>query len=215
VRIYACYSDSHRSLLEKHFLPSIPEGFDVVLRKHDQHCPTGEFNTAGWDLSMLDKVRFRLEAIENEPEPVILCDVDVRFYGLSVGEAMAWASKADLLCQDDGTELCTGFMILRRSALTRALFLRVLSTIRNVGREQPALNAAVVSMFELRALKLPRDRFWTAGLQDGVWDGHSPIAQAPAGMVVHHANWVKGTDRKLAMLDAVWKSRQGETRPGG
>lgn len=211
MKIYASYTDSHRALLETHFLPSIPPGFDVVLRRHEQLCPSGVFGSQGWDAAMEEKVRFRLEAIENEAEPFILCDVDLRFYGLNVGEVMAWSRHGDLLCQDDGAELCTGFMILRRSAVTRALFLRVLATIKNVGREQPALNVAVASMFELRVTKLPRDRFWTAGLVDGVWDGRSPITPPPADMIVHHANWVMGTNRKLAMLNAVLEmKRKGE-----
>lgn len=208
MRIYASYSDSHRLLLERHFLPSIPPGFDVVLRKHKQLCPSGVFNSNGWDAAMEEKVRFRLDAIENETEPFILCDVDIRFYNFGVGEALAWAASADLLCQDDGAELCSGFMILRRSPLVRDLFLRVLSTLRNVGREQPALNVAIQSMFAFRAGKLPRDRFWTAGLVDGVWDGQAPITPPAPSMVMHHANWAMGVERKLAMLDAVQAMRQ-------
>ena len=79
-KIYACYSESHRPLLEHHFLPSIPAGFDVVLRRADQVCASGEYMSDKWGDAVRSKIELILEAIEREATPFVFSDVDIRFY---------------------------------------------------------------------------------------------------------------------------------------
>ena len=120
-RIYACYSPSHIPLLEKHFLPSIPDGFDVVLRKHPQVCETGAYASSNWSAATKNKIPLILEAIERETEPFVFSDVDIRFYNFTPTDlenemkSGPWWQKPHLKCQTDATSYCTGFMLINPS----------------------------------------------------------------------------------------------------
>jgi hypothetical protein len=200
-RIYACYSESHRPLLEQHFLPSIPPGFEVVLRKVPQACETGEYLKAGWGTTMQAKTLMILDAIKRESETFVVSDVDVRFYGLKPQDlACDNDGEADVLFQNDEGMYCPGFMFVYPDSMTEAFFQGVFKTIPKYNSEQAALNYNVIPCFKDTNLKLgflPKDRFWSKG---STWDGKSP---PPANIAVHHANWCSGVSNKLVLLDTV------------
>ena len=143
-RIYACYSPSHVEMLEKHFLPSIPEGFDVVLRKHPQVCETGAYAASNWSAATRNKIPHILEAIEHEKEPFVFSDVDIRFYNFKPSDLeneMKFRDfrLPDIRCQADANSFCTGFMFIRPSKEARELFELVLSNCHLYTDDQPHL----------------------------------------------------------------------------
>jgi hypothetical protein len=201
-KIYACYSPSHARLLEQHFLPSIPTGFDVVLRKLEQVCETGEYRTPHWGRAMEQKVVFILGAIDRETKPFIFSDVDVRFYDFTPEHFDSDMQQADLRCQDDGNEFCAGFMFIRPSVLVHKLFRTVLETTPEFGDDQAALNICLTQpeFAPLRKSLLPKARYWNIGpaCDAPAWDGGSI-----PNIAVHHGNWTIGLDKKLQLMDKV------------
>ena len=108
MKIYACYSPSHERLVAQHFTHSLPKAGitdrDLELKEFPQDCPTGEFDSAGFQATCLKKVEFILEALAKETEPFIFSDVDVRFYGPVVGDLLNCLGNADMAFQWDGAD---------------------------------------------------------------------------------------------------------------
>jgi hypothetical protein len=206
VKIYACYSATHRPLLEQHFLPSIPPGFDVVLRRTAQVCASGEYMSENWGNAVMSKNLLILEAIEQEPSPFVWSDVDVRFYDFrpeDLAEAMVGGPKGlwDVRCQQDHTVFCTGFMFIRPNQATAELFKRALDSIPLCNDDQRAFNEfalpqMMASGSQIAVSKLPHERYWNT---DPAGDGQVPHGE----IAIHHGNWVVGIDRKMALLDSV------------
>lgn len=219
-KIYACYSPSHTRLLEEHFLPSIPTGFDVVLRRFDQVCQSGEYKSSNWGLATEHKIFLILEAIERETEPFVFSDVDVRFYDFApehLDHDMQASSEAppDLRCQDDRGSYCSGFMFIRPSVLTHRLFRLVLDATQRFNNDQDALNSFALPKIagegQLRVSLLPRERYWNIGpaWDAPAWDGVSAIPN----IAMHHGNWVVGLDNKLQLMNAVRELYVRQTTP--
>ena len=217
-RIYACYSPSHAPLVEKHFLPSIPEGFDVVLRKNPQVCETGEFGSVGFSSATRNKISLILEAIERETEPFVVSDVDIRFYNFTPSdlenemESLARrknettpqdsrSHKPDLICQDDHVSLCTGFMFIRPNSATHNVFKLALDNCLWFSDDQAVLNNFVLPRLAGQVVVsiLPNNRYWNIGPNCPNQDDATP----PPNLAIHHANWVIGIQNKMRLLDSV------------
>lgn len=211
-KIYACYSDSHLPLLEQHFLPSLPGGFDLVLRHVPQSCPAATYNAAGWGLAMRHKVAMILDALATEKDPFVVSDVDVRFYVLQPAEISVLARSCDVAYQldlpiseslDRGPKYCAGFSVLTPSPLTLDLYQRIFEAIPLYNTEQEALYASIVALAAsgLRVCYLSPERFWC--LKHG-----SPGPK----LAIDHASWVNGVQAKLAHLQRtfwLWDLRRG------
>jgi hypothetical protein len=200
-------------MLEKHFLPSIPEGFDVVLRRRPQVCATGGYKTSNWSAAVMNKIPLILEAIERETEPFVFSDVDIRFYAFTPADlenemALREGRLPDIRCQDDTSSYSTGFMFIRPSAKTREVFECVLANCHAPNDDQDAFNYFAIPEMRQRnknveVSALPRERYWNLGYTP-IW-GSSDLSKAPlpANIAIHHANWV-GIESKCKFLDSVY-----------
>ena len=207
-KIYACYSDSHVPLLTQHFLPSLPEGFDLCLRHVPQSCPRGYYNTLGWGLAMQHKVSMILDALATEKDPFVVSDVDVRFYDFRPAEVGQLARLFNASYQldmpisessDHGPKYCAGFVVLVPCLLTYDLYRQILRTIPEHNTEQEALYAAMTTLSTrgLRTGYLPPERFWC-------------IKHGTPGpdLAIDHASWVNGVPAKLDHLRATLDAYQ-------
>src|SRR5271157_3683203 len=206
-RIYACYSPSHKPLLDRHFLPSIPEGFDVVLRRVDQLCPTGVYMSDGWGATMRNKIQLILEGIDRETEPFVFSDVDVRFYNFKpsdLDENMKPNDGAtpDLKCQWDAGQYSVGFMFIRPCEATKRIFTMVAEQSMKFNSDQQAFNGfALPHMKEkINVSFLSQDRYWNIS---------SSISCPPANLAVHHGNFVVGIDLKMQLMDSIQAKIEG------
>ena len=209
--LYACYTKSHKSLIDQHFRPSLPAEFKGKLRlKLLPQRGVGEFDTEGFGATCLRKMEFLAEACRTEKEPFLFSDVDVRFYGPVVADLTAQLGDLDMIFQWDGrpsrARECTGFFVVRPSPRTRALIASVIKRMRKTGEyDQDAMHWALDQDREVKTGFLCA-RYWTCGRMSKIWEPGQPVAP-PAGMLVHHGNWTKGIANKLALLDAVAQAR--------
>lgn len=213
MKLYTCFTPSHRPLLEQHFLPSLPAEFmhDKLRPKQiEQRSVTGEFGSSGFQATCLDKVDVILEALRTETEPFLFSDVDVRFYGPVVDDLLKCLGDADMAFQWDGPRgrECTGFMVLRPSP-------KLLRFWENVGdrmvdkdmMDQDAVHTELDWAKKWHGDKLIKtvilpERYWTFGRNDKHWKPGMRV-NPPADMLVHHANWTVGVENKLRLLEAV------------
>jgi hypothetical protein len=212
-KIYACYTDSHLPLLEQHFLPSLPAGFDLVLRHLPQSCPEATYDKPGWGLTMQDKVDVILDAVVAEDEPFVVSDVDVRFYDLRPNDVRVLISRSDVVYQLDQPiesdpsrrpKYCAGFCLVRPCPATYDLYRSVRKRIPDHNTEQEAIYAALADLAGRGPLvsHLPPERFWCVKHGEPTCD-----------LAIDHASWVDGVPAKLEHLgetrDALEKLKKG------
>lgn len=216
MKLYACYTPSHKHLVERHFSPSIPSEFKsfkgrFILRELPQVSKTGAFASKGFQSTCADKVRFILEALKKEREPFVFSDVDVRFYGPVAKDLLRQLGKLDMVFQYDGAgETCSGFFVVRPCARTRAFFADVLAIMEKTGKlDQDALRERIhqaANRAEPKRWGYLSENYWTVGRDWPAtkdWKPGDAIPTPPDGLLVHHANWTKGVDNKLALLEQV------------
>lgn len=215
MKLYACHTASHRDMLESHFVPSLPAeltGDNLHLRQLPQDCPTGEFDTSGFQRTCVRKVEFILEALAAAAEPFVFSDVDVRFYGPVAGDLMKCLGGADMAFQWDGSRgrECSGFMVLRPSPKLLRFWQCVRDLMVSRGyMDQDALHhrlAVDAGMMggdggNITWESLP-ERYWTFGRNDKHWTPGMPV-NPPTDLLMHHANWTKGVENKFALLEEV------------
>lgn len=216
MKLYACFTQSHMSLLMQHFLPSLPDEFGRELRELPQHSPSGAFASSGFQATCLDKVNFILDAIHAETEPFLFSDVDVRFYGPVVEDMKRLLGDADMAFQWDGEigRECTGFMVIRPCKLVRVFWEGVLSFLASTSdpkvTDQDAAHAMLGATPGLTTTILP-ERYWTVGRNDRIWNPGDQV-NPPADLLAHHANWTVGVENKLKLLDAVEAEHERQTK---
>jgi hypothetical protein len=209
MQVLTCYTDSHIHLLERHYLPSLPPGCEVHLLHLPQDCPTGQYKSVGW----AETVGKRLLAVKDmcdRGERFAVFDADMRFYSASIADG--WPGPEDIIAQDEGPAgLCAGLMFIRPSPTVRELLVHAIALVESAGDDQIALNIALGRLGKeavVTTARLP-ETYWNYGHQlrrcgqtCSLWRP-GIVPNPPAGMLVHHANWVLGIEHKLAMLDEV------------
>lgn len=164
---------------------------------------------------MARKVRMFIRASEMEREPFVFADADCQFFGPDpAAELLAMSTGFDLSAQNDGgARLCAGLFVGRPNPELAWFFDQVLSCMGSYKDEQDALNARWKEC-RVKAQQLPSRAFTLAmGMGWKVWrggNGEIDAASIPSDIVVHHANWMVGVDRKIYAMDRVkWRVERG------
>jgi hypothetical protein len=218
MKLLTVYTDSHIPLLAHDFLPSLPNSFEATLVHLPQECPTGVYYTEGWAKTTEKKLRVILKHMDVDDDdmanPFLFSDVDMRFYGSCANDLLTCLGDADMAMQDDGPGgFCTGLFMLRPNTRTRKLIARAMAITNEKGDDQLAFNSAVSEGTDVTIAKLPR-RYWNYGMQlaehKADWHVWEPgmLVEPPADLLVHHSNWVKGIENKLACSRAVQEARR-------
>jgi hypothetical protein len=123
MHIYTCYSESHRELLDRFWVPSLPPGSEFTATMISQACPSGDYHSANWAVAMREKVRVIISAIENEisrgmDRVFLFCDVDLIFASDFTADLQERMTHFDILTADDDDRHCTGFMGIRATDRT-------------------------------------------------------------------------------------------------
>ncbi|MFK7759256.1 MAG: hypothetical protein AB8C13_04840 [Phycisphaerales bacterium] len=156
VRMYTCFTESHKPMLDEYFLPSVPDSFEVVVNQFDQECETGEYLSDGWVRAVSRKIEVIREAIEHTrstegPDYFVFSDCDIRFF-TDLGPDIAHHMKThDFIAMDDDI-YCTGFMGIRADDRAAFMWKWAAENIEKYGCDQPTGNAFIKA--HLRAMKL-------------------------------------------------------------
>jgi len=208
----------------------------LILERMPQKCPSGWVFADGWRDQMIEKQNFINKILLTSDEVTVFCDVDIAFYGNLIDDLSTCLGGNDIAFMKDHNNSdefgrCGGFFIVRPNSRTRELFSRVLSELQSFGKEstsfstseQRTINAVMLSMPEIKWAYLP-PRYYTHGLyieglknfseedQSGLWWQHKDEDEKlgvfiPDDMKIHHANWASGVERKLELLEFVYRKR--------
>lgn len=221
MKIYTIYTDSHQTLLNDYFLPSIKTNIDIplnlVLDKIQQFCPSGIYGSSGWFETMLLKVSQHIRACEeNMGDKFIYSDCDVQFFKPFVNTMIEELEDYDIACQDDvfpygdRNTYCAGFFICAANDKTLNFFKSIYQMMIQIHQYDPSYNdqMALNALAHQLKHKLLSSKFYTiAQTTNCLWDNQYYIDNIPSDIFVHHANWTHGIDNKRKLLDLV-KSKQ-------
>lgn len=211
VKIYTHYSDSHKDIYDNYFKASLRNIYtpsEVSIRGcyHEQTTLDGMFMSPGWLDSMNIKLDVILTALtENKNKWFIFSDCDVQFLKPFVEDLEFELNGFDIVCQNDCNSLCAGFFACNANERTNLLFTTIKQNFRYLVNDQVALN-------EYRNLVkyklLDPQKYYTIGNYftntDGthIWDNSTAIIP-PSNILLHHANYVKGTANKIKLMDLI------------
>jgi len=216
MKLFTCLSPSHVPMYDAHFGPSVLlSGLDLQPpRTLEQVCPTGVYESPGFQETCLAKMHYLRDVLVAESEsrePFVFCDVDIRFYGLVVEDLLEIGEKTDDAADGDGPNPlfqsdgpggpCTGFMLWYPCPWAVALVEDVIQVMGEKHIEDQIGMQHVLRDRGLTAALLP-ERYWTVGQTGRHWNPGDPV-RPPSDLLMHHANWTVGVENKMALLDAV------------
>jgi hypothetical protein len=158
-----------------------------------------------------------LEAVEaNWGDSFVYSDVDIQFFAPVEDRLLAALGDHDLVAQRDDPKgtFCAGFYIARANAVVRDLFQELGALLRAnpTMTEQPLLNE-IVCRRGLNVGYLPVEFFGGGSLTGKQWQP-GDLLDAPAGVVMHHANFTMGIENKVAQLRYVRSVVEERARTG-
>jgi hypothetical protein len=206
-KILTFYSESHRELFENYFLKSynkfLSGNYNLIVKKIDQISETGEFASKGFDLTMLEKIKFIIENIDFFDENfLIFADCDIQFF-CNLEYDLGYN---DIIFQEDASTYCAGFFICRQNKKVKDFFEcvknKLLNDLNGVIDDQGIINQ-IIDKFDISVGKLPKDKFWTVGNStNGLrWVGQD--FYCPPTVQMHHANFTVGIDNKKLLMNMV------------
>jgi len=185
-------------MLSEFFIPSIPIGFDLVLRRTPQLCKSGVYMSDGWDDSMRAKAEHWLDAVRDNTDEVFICsDIDVVFMAKATpNKFREFIGDHDMAFQDNTDGLCGGFFIARGTKTVAQYFACVIALIgsrkgNGLIDDQVAINMLKSSIDHIM---IPRSAVFTTGRNKKA---------VPDSIMVYHANWIQNLDDKCAALKRV------------
>jgi len=205
-KIYSYCTPSHETLLCRHLAPSVPAGFEIVVRRGPQACEAGCLLRPGWGTTMRAKIMMIRRALETETSPFVVSDADVRIYNLTPDDVLDMLGDGDVAFQTTDLSLppraCAGFAFLRPVSRVVELYDEVLESLDMLGgSEQRSLcdRALPACSPELRVRYLPPSLVWCKA--------HEPGLAVGSELKAHHACGTWGVNAKIDELDAVAKAR--------
>ena len=221
MKIYACFSKTHRTMFEDYFRKTLPSGTELSHRELADLCATGAYKSAGFQAICVEKMIYLVSAIEDElrntdPQVFVFSDVDLRFYGEIEEDLMAYmGDDYEIAFQDDGPGgCCTGFLAIRPTMKVLEFFRAVVAHMGATGAmDQDATN----ELLRRQGAGAPRwrmlpARYWTFGRSGRHWEP-GIVVTPPPDMLVHHANWTRGIDNKILLLEAVANASRPKPLP--
>ncbi|MDR3647100.1 MAG: putative nucleotide-diphospho-sugar transferase [Candidatus Babeliales bacterium] len=212
IKMYALYTPSHKILVDKYFLPSIKDNFNLIIDTFKQQCPTGQFNSEGWNTTMLDKVDVIINAIKSNKNKIfIFSDVDIIFIRPVEKELKKLMKTYEFVIQKSSEKLpncCTGFFAMIGNEKNLKLWI----DIKKFMLKNPKLSEEDVLNFfikqgrlnNIKWSQLPKE-YNTGGMFTGSRWVPGIELQLPENILLHHANWTVGIDNKIAQLEYVLK----------
>jgi hypothetical protein len=212
IRLYAFYTNSHTALLNDWFLPSLKalhDDFELKIIKLPQECPSGVYGTQGYNTTMRRKVEMNIKAIQETMGSWFVCsDVDIQFFEPVKEDLTRRINQFDLIIQlhnPKGNVVCAGFFACKSNKRTLEMWQEVLVLMLSDPKleDQQALNIVLrKSKNKVKWGTLPITYMVGRPATGGAWKPGS-ILPVPEGVKLHHANWTRGMQNKIAQLKQV------------
>ena len=209
IKHYTFFSDSHRICL-KYFLNTFPfeDNIDLTIRHIPQECESAEYESDGFDKSMIRKVEFINQSFceLDDNDILIFTDVDVIFLKPYKDLFLKELGDSDIIFQSDTGTVCMGVFCCRVSNKTRFFFKELLdllnkdaSTLKKFKHDQQAANLMLTSKNYNLDVKLFSHKVFNCGFLGKLYKGEDEV-KFPNDMVLLHANFTIGLDNKIKLI---------------
>jgi len=203
MRMYTIFTESHRKMLYKYFIPSlIPSEYLLTIKQFHQQG-NGTFTSPEFRKIMIHKMEVCIEAIkEAHGQHFVFSDCDIQFFGRTKEILLDTIANCDMAAQkNDDQEICAGFFICKASDKMRDIFSKCIEDLnQGTHNDQVALNR-YKHMFTWKFLNARQ--FWCPRYH---WKPGKRL-NVPEDILVHHANWTVGIGNKIKMLATVKEKR--------
>lgn len=210
-KILTFYSDTHKILYEDYFLKSyekhLSKDFKLLVKKVDQISTSGDFASFGFDLTMMEKIKWILENIDIEDDAyLVFADCDIQFFGNLEFDLESF----DILFQHDfyDRNYCAGFFICKQNEKVLNFFKMVYEEFKNsmngkIDDQYVVNNILNNKSLDLRFGMLPSEKYWTVAFSTNgtVWNNQK--VTCPDTVIMHHANFTIGVANKILLMDIV------------
>jgi hypothetical protein len=224
IKLITFYSESHQ-ILYNYFLESfnkfLSEDYYLLVKKINQLSQTGHYGSRGFDLTMVEKINWIIENIdEYSDEVMVFSDCDVQFFDKLIFNI----EDFDILFQNDysnfdfswfpdgkkgigNTSVCAGFFICKQNTIVKNFFIEVrnvlINNINGFLHDQFVINKLLNENYKIQYGFLNNNLYWTVAFATNgkVWSGEH--FEIPNTIIVHHANWTVGLDNKINLLKLV------------
>jgi hypothetical protein len=221
MKIYTIFTDSHSSLLNDYFLPSLKANIDssieIIVDQIQQFCPSAVYGSHGWFETMLLKAQQHIRACEeNFGDKFIYSDCDVQFFKPFFNTMIEELEDYDIACQDDvhpygdRNTYCAGLFICNANENTLNFFKSIYHSMIKAHEYDQSYNDQTALNGHLHHIKhkLLSSKFYTiAQTTKCLWNNEIDIQNIPSNLLVHHANWTHGIENKIQLLQFI-KSKQ-------
>jgi len=232
VKLYYCYTPAHKVLVDKYFLPSIKDDYELKANFAEIQS-LGNWEEESWGRIMTFKSATILKAIEeNMGHVFVYSDVDIQFFRPSEQHLIKAIEGKDVVFQRDTPlgAVCAGFMVIRANQQTLKLWKELMKYHDSGGdHDQAEINILIRRMTNIKWDYLPREFFgagcgrdyksWTRKLKTFLyrkilkrnyllrnyfrsWE-YRICLKIPTNIVMHHANFTTGVDNKISQLEYV------------
>ena len=215
IKLLTFYSDSHKELYETFFLDSynkyLKDSFELNAKHINQLSPTGDYGSAGFADTMLEKINHILDNIDlSDDNVLVFADCDIQFFTDFSDKIKEQLGEFNIKFQTDVSCVCAGFFICRQNETVLNFFTDVKNELDKV-RVNKVDDQQVINQFlnsgKYNAYKigtLPKDEYFTVASSDhGArrWNGET--FDVPKNIVAHHGNWTVGLDNKFKLMNFV------------
>jgi hypothetical protein len=211
IKLYAFYTPSHTVFVDKWFLPSIKDDYEMIISFfEEQECSTAQFMNEGWKKTTLKKVDMIINAIqENWGKMFVYSDVDIQFFRPTQETILNLIQDNDIVIQRDNPkgQACTGFFACWGNEKILALWQDVKKTMLEIAElsDQKSFNYCLQTQNNPYGIKwtfLPNE-FVSGGTLTGKHWKPGQELPIPDNVILHHANWTEGVENKIAQLNYV------------
>lgn len=207
-KLVTFYSETHENMYNEFFIKSyneiLKDKYKLLTKKIEQLSPTGEWASKGFDIMMVEKVKWIIENIDIDDENILVyADCDIQFFG----DITYNLGNNDIMFQSDYSNICAGFFICKQNQNVLNFFKLVetnlVNSLNGVIDDQLILNKILNSGYsKISKDILPTDKYWTVGFSTNgnVWNGQD--IKVP-NILMHHANFAIGLENKVKLLNLV------------
>lgn len=202
IKHYTFFTDTHKIFL-KYFLNTFPfdPNIDLTIRNMPQECETGEFVSEGWNKTMKRKVQYIVDAIDElkKYDVLIHSDADVVFLKPYKEDLLRELGDNDIVFQSDVGTACMGFFAMRVNEKTKSFFQNLYKELDKHYHDQEAVNYLLRNTDHGLKFSLFSHKFFNHGFLGKHYEGEDQVV-FPPDMVVLHANFTIGIERKLKLI---------------
>jgi hypothetical protein len=214
MKLITYYTQTHKIMYEDYFLKSLnlTDKFEIFTKCGIQHSSSGNYFSKGFNETTKEKIKFLLDTLNfsiDENEIVLFSDVDVIFMS-KIEEYFNKFKEFDMVFQNGIGGLNTGFFLVKNNNQVKKLLEEVIDKCHLFDNDQIALNS-LIKNHPIKFTMFGNEIFSVAHtIGPKVWNNEK--FEIPNNLLVFHACWCEGVNKKIELLNYVKENTNFKTK---